>query len=674
MDSQVKTTIVTFFLLSLMFIAIITMGINFAINYVHEATEKRYLSLANALGATEQTVHLPVIPNASRLRTTHISAGRGHIYVISNETGNLYNRSHFIHSNVRIGNNPALRDPDNAYFILSETSSSKRILEIQTNAQILTDVIEIFSGPGDSAGRTNFALQTNGALWGWGRNDRGQLGNNTGINSVYPVKILDNVRDLFISGFTMYAMMDDGAVYSWGNNTALARNGVDGVSIRHTPVELELNNIAFFYRPYPTRANLRAVSFDGHSYIWLPGVDNEARSEGRYSYRLDVGRRLIGRNSHSYTLLPDGTLYFRNDIVGRNVGFAQFVGTRIGASLITKTGRLYSWGQTVGDGTNIYRDTPVHVKSNVIQIVDSSANQIVPTTNRRFALNVYGDLYRLNTTDTFQYEPIASSVYKMLGAGAVGTDWWSISGGEDLIYLSNDGALLAARQDGTIRLLVHDILLPELLIRDIHEDAMYWQPRISFFNRVENQANEIMVYLGSTFNEGLQRIAVSATIAVLIILILWLFISNVIVMLKSKYGNGARIGLYVLNALLAVPFPAATYNWFLLETLFNTGGSGNITIAATGNALTNPIFIIIFLSLMAANITMTFKHTEGHEFNYMKSISMRVFFSVVNFIFQIGLSYLVFFMLEAIFAMIVGIGVVIGLILMVLFGGRRRYS
>lgn len=52
---------------------------------------------------------------------------------------------------------------------------------------------------------TSFAILTDGTLYGWGRNDHGQLGDGTTTDKQRPVKLRSNISKVAAGGcFTMF--------------------------------------------------------------------------------------------------------------------------------------------------------------------------------------------------------------------------------------------------------------------------------------------------------------------------------------------------------------------------------------------------------------------------------------------------------------------------------------
>jgi prepilin-type N-terminal cleavage/methylation domain-containing protein len=67
---------------------------------------------------------------------------------------------------------------------------------------------------------TTYAIRTDGSLWAWGRNDYGQVGNNSNASQLTPIKVISSgVSQVVASNYYMaYAIKTDGSLWAWGRN------------------------------------------------------------------------------------------------------------------------------------------------------------------------------------------------------------------------------------------------------------------------------------------------------------------------------------------------------------------------------------------------------------------------------------------------------------------------
>jgi alpha-tubulin suppressor-like RCC1 family protein len=99
----------------------------------------------------------------------------------------------------------------------------------------LTNIVAIAAG-----GSTAYAVQEDGTLWGWGEINLGQLAANTSTEpQSLPVRIegIPPIRSVSTSGDSTFAIAESGAVWAWGLN----REGQlgDGSQVdRNTPVQV----------------------------------------------------------------------------------------------------------------------------------------------------------------------------------------------------------------------------------------------------------------------------------------------------------------------------------------------------------------------------------------------------------------------------------------------------
>ena len=91
-----------------------------------------------------------------------------------------------------------------------------------------------------TGGTHTVAITTDGGLWAWGRNNRGQLGDGTRTDRYSPLKIMDGVYYVSAGGVRTMALKSDGSLWGWGDN----RHGQlgDGTTRdRNRPVNITSN-------------------------------------------------------------------------------------------------------------------------------------------------------------------------------------------------------------------------------------------------------------------------------------------------------------------------------------------------------------------------------------------------------------------------------------------------
>ena len=123
-------------------------------------------------------------------------------------------------------------------------STNKRYIPVQVKGVdgegYLTDITQISAGVSYTC-----ALKTNGAVYCWGDNPFGQLGDNTDINRYTPVQVkgvngegyLTDITQISADGANTCALKTDGTVYCWGDNY-YGQLGDNTTTERHTPVQV----------------------------------------------------------------------------------------------------------------------------------------------------------------------------------------------------------------------------------------------------------------------------------------------------------------------------------------------------------------------------------------------------------------------------------------------------
>jgi RHS repeat-associated protein len=163
---------------------------------------------------------------------------------------------------------------DNGYGELGNgTTGSSGCYCVDTPVQVsgLTDVRAV-----PQSGSSVFALRADGTVWAWGLNNIGELGIGTTSNSNVPVQVgngLADVTSVSMPDSTAYAIQSNGAVWAWGdNNVGQLGNGTTtttGCQCSDIPVPVstptDITSVSSEDAPY---ASSFAVRADGSVWAW----------------------------------------------------------------------------------------------------------------------------------------------------------------------------------------------------------------------------------------------------------------------------------------------------------------------------------------------------------------------------------------------------------------------
>ena len=199
----------------------------------------------------------------------------------------------------------------------------------------------------DSA-ESRFATTQSGELYAWGVNDNGELGDGSAEDRISPTRIVGSleyvtVQDVVNAGDATYALDSTGGVHSWGLNTSSQLG--DGTALSRStpsrvigiPIGVVITHI------YASSGSAYALSSDGRLFAWGSNA----------SGRLGDGTTITRSNAVEVTGFPPGAAV-EDLIVGSGNVFA-----------LTADGGLYSWGINangiLGDGTTTSRSSPTLV-------------------------------------------------------------------------------------------------------------------------------------------------------------------------------------------------------------------------------------------------------------------------------------------------------------------------
>jgi len=252
-----------------------------------------------------------------------------------------------------------------------------------------------------AGGSSSFAITPDGVLWGWGHNDRGQLGDGTTTDRRSPVKIMDDVISVSASGRHTMAIRSDGSLWGWGwNHDGEIGDGTREVrQARLSPVKI-MDDVAIVAVGV---GRTMAIRSNGSLYGW-----------GSCSLAL----AMPGERTHRPVHVMDNVID-----VSLGGGFGH-------STIIKSDGSLWIWGQNqhgqLGDGTRTNQYSPIKIMDDVTAVSAGS--------NYTMAIKSDGSLWGwgindfLNVSNQFV---LSTSTSNQSGIGTImlsSVPWQPVSG------------------------------------------------------------------------------------------------------------------------------------------------------------------------------------------------------------------------------------------------------
>ena len=238
-------------------------------------------------------------------------------------------------------------------------------------------------------------LKTNGTLWGWGQNNKAQMGNGTGPNVLVPVQIgtATDWADMKATDIgAAIAIKSNGTLWGWGFNGTGLTGADSNIAIVNTPNQIGTATDWLNAIMVSGSGHVVVLKSNGSLWAWGNGGNGET-ADGLPStvFRkvpLQIGTdtwKAIGAGFRSsYGIKTDGTLWAwgenQNGILGNGNSVNQFAPVQIGtandwASVHTTTvggvqttiaikndGAVWGWGDNsegqLGNGTYVNQPLP----------------------------------------------------------------------------------------------------------------------------------------------------------------------------------------------------------------------------------------------------------------------------------------------------------------------------
>ena len=235
----------------------------------------------------------------------------------------------------------------------------------------------------------SLAKKSDGTLWSWGGNDRGQLGDGTNTNKNKPIQIsMANFWKSIWTGFYFsFAIKNDGTLWAWGaNSNGQLGNGTNTDS--NLPIQVgtdaDWKSVA--------AGNEFTIAIKTNGTLWAWGLNNSGQlGDGTNTNKnvpVQIGtatnwQSVAANGEHSHAIKSDGTLWAwgfngagqMGDGTNTNKNFPVQIGTATNWKSISKganhnlavksDGTLWAWGTNnfsqLGDGTTTNKNTPVQI-------------------------------------------------------------------------------------------------------------------------------------------------------------------------------------------------------------------------------------------------------------------------------------------------------------------------
>ena len=224
---------------------------------------------------------------------------------------------------------------DNSFGQLGDNTITDRSSPVQTIA-FGTNWKQVSIG----SNRNSAAIKNDGTLWLWGRNLRGNLGDNTITHRSSPVQTVafgTNWKQVSCGGFYTAAIKNDGTLWLWGEN-AYGQLGDNTLVNKSSPVQ----TVTF-------GTNWKSVAAGGNHTACIK-TDGTLWSWGR---NVSGG---LGDNTATHRSSPVQTIAY-----GTN--WKQVTCGDLNISAIKTDGTLWTWGYAqygqLGDNTTTSRSSPI---------------------------------------------------------------------------------------------------------------------------------------------------------------------------------------------------------------------------------------------------------------------------------------------------------------------------
>ncbi|NKY22055.1 InlB B-repeat-containing protein [Cellulomonas denverensis] len=258
---------------------------------------------------------------------------------------------------------------DNSYGQLGDGSTQRTSTPV--SVAVPDGVVFVEVAGGYWAG---FALTEDGQVYGWGRNNQGQLGDGSTTDRSVPAPVQTPAGVEFTqiaSAYSAnYALTSDGEVYAWGDN-AYGQLGDGTTTDRSVPVLVSTPPGVTFTAITSGAYTAHALATDGSVYSWGQGLYGQVGDGTTTSRPVPV-----------LTQAPAG------------VEFSQIASAYYAAFALGTDGQLYAWGSNLSSGVLGVGSPDRWVVPTAVTVpAGLTLTQVAGSNTAVFALTADGEIY-----------------------------------------------------------------------------------------------------------------------------------------------------------------------------------------------------------------------------------------------------------------------------------------
>ncbi|KAK3604951.1 hypothetical protein CHS0354_000615 [Potamilus streckersoni] len=240
-----------------------------------------------------------------------------------------------------------------------------------------------------SAGNDHsLALKSNGELWAWGGNVRGQIGDGTETDRNTPTKIGDGYSQISAGGGHSLALKSNGELWAWGAN-GKGQLGDGTTTRRHAPTKIGEGYSQI------SAGHIHSLALKSNGELWAWGwneygqlgdgttIDrtsptkigdgySQIEAGGLHSLAFKSNGELWAWGDNTYGELGDGTTTRRHAPTKIGEGYSKISAGYAYSLALKSNGELWAWGDNwskqLGDGTTTQRNSPTKIGEGYSQI------------------------------------------------------------------------------------------------------------------------------------------------------------------------------------------------------------------------------------------------------------------------------------------------------------------